>query len=1130
MSNNRLPASFHWLNATQFLGALNDNVFKLFAIFFLIGLAGSAAADRITGIVGLLFPLPFILFSAGAGVLADRCSKRNITVFIKYLEVAIMLVGILGFALVSPAFIYLTLFLMATQSAIFGPAKYGIVPELIGKERLPQANGLLVMTSYIAIILGTALASILADLLNGNYLAAQSVCVLAAVLGVITSLRIGRTPPAGSNARVSPLFIRDIWRTLWSIRSDRFLLLAVIGSAYFSVLGAFMQLNVIPYGIEHLGLTQERSGYLILLGAMGIAIGAIISSRFSSRNIEFGIVPLGAMALTIASIGLYIVPTALAWVCPAIFLAGFGAGLFIIPIDSFIQFQAPRPRLGEVLAASNFLSWVGVLLAGGLIAFNAWVGISPAAGFAIMGLLTLALTLVALRVLPDFLLRFIVLVITRTAYRIRIIGRENIPLEGPALLVCNHASYVDALLLLATQQRRIRFLMNREIYDRRPWLKPLFNLMGIIPIADNDGPRQLVASLHTARQALDEGYLVCIFAEGALTRTGMMRPFRRGLERIVKGTDYPIVPVYLGGAWGSIYSYYHGQLVTRWPGLLRYPVWVLFGAHLPPKSSASEVRSAVMELSCDAFNARKPGRRPIIEEFILSARRNWGCHAISDTSGRKMTHGQTLVATLALSRMLRPCLGTQKNIGILLPTSIGATLANLAISMLGRTSVNLNFTASADALRSAVEQAEIQTVITSRLFMEKLPGLPRLQGMVYLENILPAITKKEKALAWLRARFIPARSLAKTPRSFTADDPATILFSSGSTAEPKGIVLSHHNLLSNIESLRMVFRSAHGDNICAALPFFHSLGYTAAFLFPLLNGLSAAYHTNPLDGTAIAKIVRTYKSRLLFATPTFLSIYMRKAAPEDFTSLQLVIIGAEKLNPRLADAFEQRFGIRPLEGYGATELAPVTALSVPHVEVGGMFQTGWKQGSVGLPLPGVAIRVTDIETGASLPDGQSGLLLVKGPNVMLGYLNRPDLTATAIKDGWYHTGDIARIDEDGFVIIQDRLARFSKIAGEMIPHLAIEEEYRSVLNTPELILAVTSIPDDKRGERLVVLHTAAAGNAEQLHAIITQSKLPNLWKPDSNAYALIDAMPATGSGKLDLRTLRELAKQRFLKT
>ena len=325
MDSKRLPVSFHWLNATQFLGALNDNIFKLFAIFFLIGLAGGAASDRISGYAGLIFPLPFILFSAAAGVLADRCSKSSITVYLKVVEVVVMLLGVLGFALRSPAFIYATLFLMAAQSALFGPAKYGIIPELVGKDRLPQANGLLVMSSYIAIILGTALASFLSDLLGGNYLAAQFVCVLAAVMGVATSLLIRRTPPAGSRARVSPLFARDIWRTLWSIRSDRFLLLAVIGSAYFSVLGAFMQLNLIPYGIKHMGLSQEESGYIILLGAMGIATGAIVSSRLSSRNIEFGIVPLGALALTASSLGLYLVPPALAWVCPAVFLAGFGA-------------------------------------------------------------------------------------------------------------------------------------------------------------------------------------------------------------------------------------------------------------------------------------------------------------------------------------------------------------------------------------------------------------------------------------------------------------------------------------------------------------------------------------------------------------------------------------------------------------------------------------------------------------------------------------------------------------------------------------------------------------------------------------------------------------------------------------
>jgi acyl-[acyl-carrier-protein]-phospholipid O-acyltransferase/long-chain-fatty-acid--[acyl-carrier-protein] ligase len=336
-------------------------------------------------------------------------------------------------------------------------------------------------------------------------------------------------------------------------------------------------------------------------------------------------------------------------------------------------------------------------------------------------------------------------------------------------------------------------------------------------------------------------------------------------------------------------------------------------------------------------------------------------------------------------------------------------------------------------------------------------------------------------------------------------------------------MLSHHNILSNIESMRAVFHYSPDDNICAALPFFHSFGYTCSLWLPLLCGFSVAYHPNPLEGAKIAEVVRENHSTLLFATPTFLLAYLRRAKPEDFESLRFVVVGAEKLRPRLADAFEAQFGVRPLEGYGATELSPVAAISLPDVEAGGLRQVGTKAGSVGHPLPGVAVRIVDPETGARVPPETPGLLLIRGPNVMLGYLNEPEKTAAVLRDGWYNTGDMAVLDNDGFIKITDRLSRFSKIGGEMVPHLAVEEAYQRGLERTDPVLAVAGVADEKRGERLVVLYTAEAGPPDRLRAIITSSELPNLWKPAADAYYPIDSLPVLGTGKLDLKAIKDLA-------
>jgi acyl-[acyl-carrier-protein]-phospholipid O-acyltransferase/long-chain-fatty-acid--[acyl-carrier-protein] ligase len=461
-------------------------------------------------------------------------------------------------------------------------------------------------------------------------------------------------------------------------------------------------------------------------------------------------------------------------------------------------------------------------------------------------------------------------------------------------------------------------------------------------------------------------------------------------------------------------------------------------------------------------------------------------------------------------------------VGVCLPPSAGGALVNLALTLNGSVPVNLNYTASADGIRSALERCDIRTTVTSRRFLEKLDSLPELPGTLFVEDLLAGITRSEKLRAWCVARWLPMRFWAR-PREFEAGRLATVIFSSGSTGAPKGVMLSHHNILSNLEALRRVFRVDRRDNICAALPFFHSLGFTGTLWLPLLSGFSAVYHVNPLDGATIARLVRTHRSTLLLATPTFLTAYLRRARAEDFASLRLVMTGAEKLKVKLADSFEKKFGVRPLEGYGATELSPVIALSVPDVAIDGVRQVGSREGSVGLPVPGVALRIVDPDSFAPLGEDETGLILVKGPNLMLGYLGNPEKTAEAIRDGWYVSGDIGRLDRSGFLHITDRLARFSKIAGEMIPHGAVEDALHTALGRTG-VLAVTSVPDEKRGEKLVVVHTAEAGDSAALHDLLTECELPNLWKPGKNCFVRVAALPLLGTGKLDLRGVREAAK------
>lgn len=1119
-----LPVALKRLNVAQFLGAMNDNVLKLLIIFCLISVYGVEKAGVVTAAVGAAFVVPFLIFSAPAGCLADRFCKSRVIQVVKTAEVVVTLGAMGAFACGWHNALYLIVFLMATHSAFFAPAKYGIIPDLAARDQLSKANGLIESFTYLAIILGTALASVLTQALEGRFWLAAVACLCIALAGLWTAWGMPVTEPA-DRGRTIALFPTEILRTIMGIRHDGHLMLAVIGLAWFMLIGAFAQLNLIGYGMQHLGLTEAQSGYLFLAAALGIGGGSLLAAKLSGRDVEFGIVPIGAFGLTVAPMLLHAAPAELYTCLVIIFFFGISAGLFSLPLQTFIQFRAEPAKIGEVLAASSFINWIGVLIASGLTyLFSGPLGLSAAQGFSIIGSLTLILTLISFWVLPDFLLRFIALLTMRLFYRIRINGAENLPIEGPALLIPNHVTWVDALLLTATNQRRIRFVMERKIYNT-PLLRGLFRLMGVIPVSSTDGRKEIVEFIKRARAALDDGYMVCIFAEGALTRNGMLREFRGGFERIVKDSGYPIIPVYIGGAWGSILSYAYGKLLSRPPALAPYPVSIIFGQPMPATSTAIEVRQAVMEMSCDYFESRKPRRKPLGEYFVATAKENWRRPAIADTSDKSLTFGRTLVGALALRKKLEKLIGTAEHVGVLLPPSVGGALTNLSLSLSGRIPVNLNYTASEAGIRSAVAQCGITTIVTSQVFLDKVPTLPRMDSMIMLEDILPTISGSDKLWALLTGRLLPARVLCNRD-GFNADRVATVIFSSGSTGEPKGVMLTHHNIMSNIEALRMVFRVNLNDNICSALPFFHSLGFTATLWFPLVSGFSAAYHSNPMDGETIAQVVREHKSTLLLATPTFLLAYLRRAKKEDFATLRLVITGAEKLKSKVADSFQEKFGVRPMEGYGATELSPVITLNVPDVEIDGVAQHGAKEGSVGHPIPGVAIRVVDPDNYAILKPGEPGLILIKGPNVMLGYLGRSDKTAEVVRDGWYVTGDIGIMDEDGFVRITDRMSRFSKIGGEMVPHGVVEDELHNRLGQTGVV-AVTSVPDEKKGEKLVVIYTRDAADAETLHRYMTESAIPNLWKPGRDCYLEVESLPILGTGKLDLKGLKELALAAF---
>jgi len=715
--------------------------------------------------------------------------------------------------------------------------------------------------------------------------------------------------------------------------------------------------------------------------------------------------------------------------------------------------------------------------------------------------------------------------LTHSLYRIKAVGTDNVPQEGGALLISNHVASVDALLIGASLQRHVRFIVLREIYQK-PLLHWFFRLMKTIPISPKDPPKKMLASLEVAREAIASGELVCMFPEGHLTLTGHVRRFNRGLAEIMKGVNAPIIPIYLDRIWGSIFSFERGKLFFKVPKVIPYPVTVIFGKKIPSSANAFELRQVVRELGAEAFAYRIPEQLPLPLAFWREAKKSMGRFCMTDFTKRKFSYGKTLVSSLALGQVIKSKCSSSEMVGVMLPPSCAGALVNIALSLLGRTVVNLNYTCSDQILDLVIDQCNIKEIITSRKFLEKL-NLKNRKEMVYVEDLVKEVELKHKLKGFLLGFILPiklARKLLAGGAVPLMKDLSTVIFSSGSTGIPKGVMLSHSNITSNIEGLYQVFEVNSKDRILGILPFFHSFGYMATLWFPLVSGIGVVYHVNPTDASQIGKLIQGHRATILMSTPTFLRLYLKRCTPEQFASLRIVIVGAEKLTEELARAFENKFGILPMEGYGATELSPIVSVNLPSQKET-RRQITHKLGKIGLPLPGVAVKVINPDTKEVLPAEQEGLLLVKGQNVMVGYLNQPEKTREAIKDGWYITGDIASMDADGFLKITDRLARFSKIGGEMVPHIRIEEEIHSLLKTEERRCIVTGIKEEKKGEQLVVLYTGEM-NVDEIGDGLAKSSLPKLWIPKKEAFYQIEEIPILGTGKVDLRSVKKIAEEK----
>lgn len=1092
----------------------------------------------LTSVVNGLILLPFLMFFSLAGGIGDRFPK-NKTMKWSALAAVFITLGITASYYMGQFWVAFGLtFLLASQSAIYSPSKYGYIKELMGQDRLTAANGAVQAATTAAIMIGLAVFSFMFEYLidsAASLTATEALHAMAPLGWVLVGLSALEwlaacllptldKAPVENTSKVAPGLLKPVTghSVIW---------LSVLGlTVFWSV--CQMLLAVYPTFVEQ---TQGMSNTAVIqmimaLSGVGIVFGSLFVSKASRHHIETGLIPLGGFGLFLAVFNLPM--AADVYVQGALFFGmGFAGALFIVPLNALIQFHADDAQAGKVLAANNFVQTLGMATALTLTVGMAYLSLSMEWMFYAASALTILTAVLATIKLPHSLMRLFISVLMRQRYKLAVKGFDNFPKDGGVLLVGNHISWVDWLVLQLAAPRHIRFVMEKSIYSLW-YLKGFLDFFNVIPIAAGASR----GSIQAMADALNEGDVVCIFPEGAISRNGHLGEFKKGftLAAAKANDDVVVLPFYLGGLWGSDVSRAQAKLVNnRKVESLRRDVFVSFGDTVPVRNvTRFGIKQAVFELSQDAWESFIEKQPTVIHSIVKTARKMRGEEAINDTMAGSMSYRKLIGVSYSMMPAIRQ-VTKQANIGLLVPTATGGVIANLAAMMAGKTVINMNYTAPIEALKASLELAEVDAIITSRLFVKKLT----LKGMlveralegrtvVYLEDL-----KESLSNATILRNIGLCTSLMPTAwllRHVKADQPAAILFSSGSEGTPKGIVLSNANLMANVKQISDVLNTQTEDKVVNQLPIFHAFGYSMGMLLPLVEGIPMITHADPTDAVNVGKAVARNKATIMCGTSTFLRLYARnrKMTPLMLDSLRIVVSGAEKLSADVRTAFESKFHKTILEGYGATETAPVISVNLPdHLDTSyWVQQIGHKKGTVGMGLPGTSIRIVDLESLELLPTGEDGLILVSGPQLMQGYLKQPEKSAEVIVeiDGkrFYKTMDKGHLDEDGFLTITDRLNLIIKVGGEMVSLSACSQSVQSACKDEEVIFAGVGVPCDKKGEKVVMCYDKAEIDIKQIQSALNEAGVPAVMQPSEWRY--LSEIPVLGSGKVDYKQLKIL--------
>ena len=1108
----------------QFFSAFNDNVLKNALVFLILFKVGGTSAAMLVTVAGALFVAPPLILSGLGGQWADRYDKAKVAQRLKLAEIAAALFSVVGFVLVSLPLLFVALVLFSTIAALFSPVKYGMLPDQLRQEELPTGNALVEGGTFIAILLGTIAGGWAAA--DDHALTYGLVVSAFAVLCWGASLLIPATGEGDHDLAVDPNIFRSTGQLVRHLHADRRLWSCGLFVSWFWLTGA-VALTLLPILVkaDFHGSEGAMTAALAIF-SIGIAVGSGIASWLSAGRVillptALAAVLLGLFSLDLAwgsahflsamTLGALDLVSRRDGLHAAIDLFGIAVsgGLFIVPVFTAVQVWSTTEDRARNIGAVNILS--AGFMVGGAVATAALqaAGLTTPQLFAVLGLANLLAAWWIFRTLPTSAFRDLLSVILRCFYRLDVTGLDQFAKAGPNPIVAlNHVSLLDAGLALSLLDRDPVFAIDATIATRW-WVKPFLKLTNALPI-DPSKPMATRALINAVRA----GNTLVIFPEGRITRTGSLMKVYDGAGLIADKTGVPVVPVWIEGLERTPFSY-----LTEWqtrPRMLPKvharvlePRRVHVADDLFGKKRRQAAGAALYDVMSNAAFSTSPIDRTIVEATLAAGEEHgWKRVALEDPVAGALTYKRVAIGLRVLGSKLMGLAPEGKAIGVMLPTAAGTAVTVLALQSAGRVPAMINFTSGHANVMAACRAAGVDTVLTSRAFIAKAK-LDKLAAamaegvtLVYLEDVRATVTAVDKLRGLLHYR---EPLVARQP-----DDPAAILFTSGSEGAPKGVVVSHRNLLANVAQVAARIDFGRSDKIFQVLPMFHAFGLMAGLVLPLVSGVPVFLYPSPLHYRIVPELVYSINATAIFGTDTFLAGYARSSNAYDFRSLRLVVAGAEAVKESTRKVYLEKFGLRILEGYGITETGPVLAVNTP------MFN---RFGTVGRLLPDVEARLAPVE---GVEGG--GRLSVRGPNVMLGYVRGGDLgQIEPPPDGWHDTGDIVAIDPDGFVIIKGRAKRFAKIAGEMVSLAALEAVAGDLW--PDCNSAATTVPDPRKGERIVMVTERKEATRSAFQSYARDKGVADVAMPSE--VVVIEHLPLLGSGKLDHPAVQRMVRERL---